>query len=317
MQFRRLGSTDMDFSIIGFGAWALGGGGWAFGWGPQDDRKSIDAIHRALDLGVNWIDTAAVYGLGHSEEVVSRAIQGRRDKIYIATKCGLTWNEKGKIKGHVSRDSVRKEVEDSLRRLDIDRIDLYQIHWPTRPANDLEAWETMADLVREGKIRYAAVSNFSVKQIEPLMEIKKPASLQPPYSLLERGIENGLLGFCREHEIGVVAYSPMQCGLLTGKMTAERVANLPEDDFRRKDPHFKEPNLSRTLQRVEQMKTMAQAAGRTPAQLSLAWVLSRPGVTSAIVGTRDPAQIEETVTAADRVLTEDEAQAVESLFASQ
>lgn len=314
MQFRKLGSTDMNFSAIGFGAWALGGGGWAFGWGPQDDEESIRAIHKAIDLGINWIDTAAVYGLGHSEEVVGRAIKGKRDDLYIATKCGLTWNAKGKIKGFVSKESVRKEVEDSLRRLDIDVIDLYQIHWPTKPKNDLEAWETMSDLVKEGKIRYAAVSNFNVKQLEAIMPVMKPASLQPPYSLIERGIEAEHLPYCGKHEIGVIPYSPMQCGLLTGKMTKERVANLPADDFRRKDPHFKEPALGQALEKVEILSEMAAGEGKTAAQMALAWVLRRPEITSAIVGTRNPKQIEETVAAADWTLTKDQANALDAIF---
>jgi aryl-alcohol dehydrogenase-like predicted oxidoreductase len=314
MRTRRLGSTELELTVIGFGAWALGGGDWAFGWGSQDDRESIDAIHRALDLGVNWIDTAAVYGLGHSEEVVGKAVKGKRDRVIIATKCGLTWNRKGKIKGFLSSKSVREEVENSLRRLDIEVIDLYQIHWPFRPRDDLEAWGTLADLIDEGKIRYAGVSNFSVKQLDAIRGLHPPASLQPPYSMLERGIEQDLLEYCAGHDIGIVAYSPMQCGLLTGKMTRERVADFPRDDFRRKDRHFREPALSATLEMVEGLQEIAAGSGRTAAQLAIAWVLRRPEVTSAIIGTRNSRQIEETAPAADGGLDWAEINAVEELI---
>jgi aryl-alcohol dehydrogenase-like predicted oxidoreductase len=315
MRTRRLGNTELELTVIGFGAWALGGGDWAFGWGPQDDAESIAAIKKSLDLGVNWIDTAAVYGLGHSEKIVGKAVKGRRDKVIIATKCGLTWNRKGKIKGFLSAKSVREEVDNSLRRLDIDVIDLYQIHWPTRPRDDLEAWQTLAELIEEGKIRYAGVSNFSKKQLEAIQGLHPPASLQPPYSMVERGVEKDLLAYCRDHEIGVVAYSPMQCGLLTGKMTLERVANLPREDFRRKDRHFKEPALGATLRMVEGLREIAEGCGRTVAQLAIAWVLRRPEVTSAIVGTRNDRQIEETAAAADWVLDEAQVAAVERLIA--
>ena len=230
MRTRRLGSNGPELTVIGFGAWALGGGGWAYGWGPQDDRQSIDAIHRALDLGVNWIDTAAVYGLGHSEEVVGRAVRDRRDRVFIATKCGLVWDAKGRIKGRTGARSVRKEVEASLRRLGTDRIDLYQIHWPTQAGNDLEAWEEMGRMMEEGKIRYAGVSNFDVKGLERLSAVRTPHSLQPPYSMLERGIEAEILPWCGSHGVGVIAYSPMQCGLLTGKMDKQRAESLPSDD---------------------------------------------------------------------------------------
>jgi aryl-alcohol dehydrogenase-like predicted oxidoreductase len=314
MQTRKLGSTDLELSVIGFGAWATGGGGWAYGWGPQDDRQSLEAIHRALDLGVNWIDTAAVYGLGHSEEVVGAAVKGRRDRVAIATKCGLVWDRKGRIKGRTGAESVRNEVEASLRRLDVDAIDLYQIHWPTRDADDLEAWGAMQAMIEEGKIRYAGVSNFNAKQLEALRPLGTPASLQPPYSMLERGVEDGLLSYCADHGIGVVAYSPMQCGLLTGKMTRERVKRMPGDDFRRKNPHFSEPALGATLDLVEGLRDIAAAAGRSVAQLAIAWVLRRPEVTSAIVGARSPVQIDETAGAAGWTLDAGEIAAVEALL---
>jgi aryl-alcohol dehydrogenase-like predicted oxidoreductase len=312
MRKRKLGNSDLKLTVIGFGAWALGGGEWAFGWGDQDDEASIEAIHRALDLGVNWIDTAAVYGLGRSEEVVGRALHGKRDRVIIATKCGLRWDHKGRIKGFLSAESVREEVENSLRRLDVDVIDLYQIHWPTKPKQDLEGWETMARLKEEGKVRHIGVSNFSVRQLEAIQAIHPVASLQPPYSLLEREVERELLPYCAASGIGVVAYSPMQCGLLTGKMTRERVASLPENDFRKRDRHFQEPDLSTALQMVEDLK--AVATDRSVAQLALAWVLRREEVTSAIVGTRHPRQIEETIKAADWKLTSEEIEAVEKLL---
>jgi len=314
MRTRKLGSTGVELSVIGFGAWALGGGGWAFGWGPQDDAKSIDAIRAALDIGVNWIDTAPVYGLGHSEEVVGKAIKGARDRIFLATKCGLVWSDKGKIKGFIDKQSVRKETEDSLRRLGVDVIDLLQIHWPTKEKKDLEAWETMADLIDEGKIRYAGVSNFNIDRLEKISAIHKPASLQPPYSMLERGVEKELLGYCASNGTGVIAYSPLQCGLLTGGFSRARLENLPDDDFRRKDKQFQEPVFSSNLKLVEGLKAIADEAGMTCAQLALSWVLRREEVTSAITGARSPSQIEETAKAADRELGAEENEAIENLI---
>jgi aryl-alcohol dehydrogenase-like predicted oxidoreductase len=314
MQTRKLGASGLELSVIGLGAWAIGGGDWAYGWGPQDDRDSVDAIRRAIDLGVNWIDTAAAYGLGHSEEIVGKAVKGLRDKVIIATKCGLVWDEKGTIKGSVSAESVRNEVEASLRRLDVEAIDLYQIHWPTREKADLEGWAEIQKMIDEGKIRHAGVSNFNVKQLEALSTIRPPASLQPPYSMLERGVEDELLPYCAANRIGVVAYSPMQCGLLTGKMTRGRVDAMPDDDFRRKNHHFTEPALGATLDMVNGLEEIASSAGRRVAHLAIAWVLRRPEVTSAIVGSRNAAQIEETVGAAGWTLSEKEIDAVETLI---
>ena len=300
MQTRRLGRTELELSVIGFGAWAIGGGDYAFGWGSQDDQDSIRAIHKALDVGINWIDTAPVYGLGRSEEVVGRAIKGIRDEVIIATKCGLVWDAERNITGCLKAGSVRREVEDSLRRLNTDLIDLYQIHWPD-PAEDIEeAWTEMVKLVKEGKIRYPAVSNFSVEQMERLGSIDPIASLQPPYSMLRRDIEADILPYCGGQGIGVVAYSPMQNGLLTGKFTKERIRDLPDDDFRKeKSRHFQEPEVDVNLKLVETLKPIARRHDRTPAQLALAWVLRRPEVTSAITGTRKPSQIEETAIAGD------------------
>jgi aryl-alcohol dehydrogenase-like predicted oxidoreductase len=314
MRKRKLGWTDLELTVIGFGSWALGGGGWESGWGPQDDEESIAAIHRALDLGINWIDTAAVYGLGHSEEIIAKALRGMSEKPIIATKCGLVWNEKGEVFGCLKRDSIRKEVEDSLKRLEVEVIDLYQIHWPDPDPDIEEAWSTMADLVKEGKIRYAGVSNFNVEQMKRIEKIHPIASLQPPYSMIMRDIEKEILPYCAEKNMGVIVYSPMQKGLLTGKFTPERVKNLPPDDHRRSDPQFNEPLLSINLELVEKLKPIAEKHGRTLAQLAIAWVLRRPEVTAAIVGTRRPSQIEETFPAGDWELAAEDIEAIEKLL---
>ncbi|HOQ51224.1 MAG TPA: aldo/keto reductase [Candidatus Atribacteria bacterium] len=314
MRKRKLGWTDLELTVIGFGSWALGGGGWQFSWGPQDDEESIAAIHRALDLGINWIDTAAVYGLGHSEEIIAKALRGMSEKPIIATKCGRVWNEKGEVFGCLKRDSIRKEVEDSLRRLEVEVIDLYQIHWPDPEPDIEEAWSTMADLVKEGKIRYAGVSNFNVEQMKRIEKIHPIASLQPPYSMITRDIEKEILPYCAEKNMGVIVYSPMQKGLLTGKFTPERVKNLPPDDHRRSDPQFSEPLLSINLELIEKLKPIAEKHGRTLAQLAIAWVLRRPEVTAAIVGTRRPSQIEETFPAGDWELAAEDIEAIEKLL---
>ncbi len=314
MRKRKLGWTDLELTVIGFGSWALGGGGWQFSWGPQDDEESIAAIHRALDLGINWIDTAAVYGLGHSEEIIAKALRGMSEKPIIATKCGRVWNEKGEVFGCLKRDSIRKEAEDSLRRLEVEVIDLYQIHWPDPEPDIEEAWSTMADLVKEGKIRYAGVSNFNVEQMKRIEKIHPIASLQPPYSMITRDIEEEILPYCAEKNMGVIVYSPMQKGLLTGKFTKERVKNLPPDDHRRSDPQFNEPLLSINLELVEKLKPIAEKHGRTLAQLAIAWVLRRPEVTAAIVGTRRPSQIEETFPAGDWELSAEDIEAIDKLL---
>ena len=314
MRTRKLGWTDLELTVIGFGSWALGGGGWQFSWGPQDDEESIAAIHRALDLGINWIDTAAVYGLGHSEEIIAKALKGMSKKPIIATKCGRVWNEKGEVFGCLKRDSIRREVEDSLRRLEVEVIDLYQIHWPDPDPDIEEAWSTMADLVKEGKIRYAGVSNFNVEQMKRIEEIHPIASLQPPYSMITRDIEKEILPYCAEKNMGVIVYSPMQKGLLTGKFTRERVQNLPPDDHRRSDPQFNEPLFSINLELVEKLKPIAEKYGRTLAQLAIAWVLRRPEITAAIVGTRRHSQIEETFPAGDWELTTEDIKAIDQLL---
>ena len=314
MRTRKLGWTELDLTTVGFGAWAIGGGGWKFGWGPQDDEKSIAAIHRAIDLGINWIDTAAVYGLGHSEEVVGKAVKGLRDKIFIATKCCRVWDKNGNLSGCLKKESIRSEIEASLKRLQIDVIDLYQVHWPDPEEEIEEGWGTIADAIKEGKIRYAGVSNFSVKHIKRCQPIHPVASLQPPYSMLERRAEKELLEYCAANDIGVVAYSPMVKGLLTGKITPERIKNMPEDDHRRNDPRFLEPQLSMNLELVEELRPIAEKNGKTLAQLAIAWVLRRPELTAAIVGTRNPSQIEETVAATDWELSEEDIAAVNALL---
>ncbi len=316
MRTRKLGYTDLHLTTVGMGTWAIGGSGWEWGWGPQDDAESIASIQRGLELGINWIDTAAAYGLGRSEEVVGRAIAERRDEIIVATKCGLVCDEGStEVYGCLTAESVRAECETSLRRLNVDVIDLYQIHWPHDEEHLEDAWSTIADLVQEGKVRYAGVSNFSVEQIKRIQPIHPVASLQPPYSMLERGVEEELLPFCAANDIGVVAYSPMQTGLLTGKYTKERVTSLPDDDWRKdRSPHFQEPALSANLELVEGLRPIAERNGRTLPQLAIAWVLRRPEITAAIVGSRRPEQIEETAPAGDWVLSEEEIAEIDTLL---
>jgi len=314
MRTRKLGGTGLNLSVIGLGTFAIGGGDWSYGWGPQDDRESIAAILRALDKGVNWIDTAPIYGCGHSEEIVGKAIKGLSSKPIIATKCGLHCDKDGDIFFRLSRESIRAEVEASLRRLNIDVIDLYQIHWPNPDRDIEEAWATIGELVKEGKVRYAGVSNFNIEQLKCIQSIHPVASLQPPYSMLERGIEGKILDYCRENNMGVIVYTPMQQGLLSGKFTRERLQNLPAGDLRHRDPHFQEPQFSANLELAEGLYPIAQKSSRTVAQLAIAWVLRRPEVTAAIVGARRPSQIEETVLAGNWVLSEADISAIEQLI---
>ncbi len=306
MQKKRLGNSDMELTAIGVGAWAMGGGGWAFAWGPQDDDQSISAIHAALDHGVNWIDTAAVYGLGHSEEVVARALEGRSNKPYVFTKCERVWNEKREIQKVLKRDSIRRECEDSLRRLKVDVIDLYQIHWPEPDEDVEEGWETLAKLKQEGKVRWIGVSNFNVAQLERCRKIAPITSLQPPYSAVSPEIREAQLPYCLQHGIGVIVYSPMKSGLLTGKMTRERVAALPEDDFRRRAPAFQEPQLTRNLALAALMKEIGARHGRSAGEVAIAWTLRHPAVTAAIVGMRSAEQAAGVVGALEFQLTLDE-----------
>jgi aryl-alcohol dehydrogenase-like predicted oxidoreductase len=315
---RKLGFTDLEFTTIGLGTWAIGGP-WQFGWGPQDDDDSIATIQKALDLGINWIDTAPAYGLGHSEEIVGKAIKGRRTEVFIATKCGMVWDDpaSGRAFFRLTAESVRQEAEDSLRRLDVDVIDLYQIHWPKPDSEIEEAWGTIADLVKEGKIRYGGVSNFSVAQIERAQAIHPVASLQPPYSMLRRGVEAELLGFCQANEIGVIPYGTMYYGFLTGKYDRQRIEDLPEGDHRHAEKDFNEPNLSANLELIEGLRPIAERNDRPLAHLAIAWVLRRPEVTAAIVGARRPDQIEETVKAADWQLSVEDAADIEALLAER
>jgi aryl-alcohol dehydrogenase-like predicted oxidoreductase len=314
MQMRKLGYTDLQLTTVGLGTWAIGGP-WQFGWGPQDDDEAIAAILASLETGINWIDTAPAYGLGHSEELVGKALKQTSKKPIIATKCSLLWNDKKEKVSCLKAQSVRQECIDSLERLGIETIDLYQIHWP-EPDEDLEqAWEEMARLVDEGKIRYLGASNFSIEQIERTRKIHPVASLQPPYSMLHRQVEDELLACCAQNDIGVIAYSPMQRGLLTGKFSPERLASLPLDDHRRANADFHEPRFTATLELVEQLKPIAERNGKTLAQLSISWVLRRPEVTAAIVGARKPEQILETAPAAGWILNDEDIEQIELLLA--
>jgi aryl-alcohol dehydrogenase-like predicted oxidoreductase len=306
MDKRKLGNSDMALTPIGIGAWAMGGGGWAFAWGPQDDRESIEAIHAALDKGLNWIDTAAVYGLGHSEEVVAKALSGRSQKPYVFTKCERVWNEKREIGKSLKADSIRRECEASLRRLQLDVIDLYQIHWPEPDEDIEEGWSTLAKLKEEGKVRWIGVSNFNAVQLERASKIGPVTSLQPPYSMVSPEIEQSTLPFAQEHGIGVIVYSPMKSGLLTGAMTRERIANMPDDDFRRRTPSFNEPLLTRNLNLVELLREIGGRHGRTPGEVAIAWTLRHPAVTAAIVGMRSAKQVDGVIGAAEFRLSSEE-----------
>ena len=316
MQKRRLGYTDLELTTVGLGTWAIGGP-WQYGWGPQDDDEAIAAILKAPEMGINWIDTAPVYGLGHSEELVGKALQKTSQKPFIATKCGLLWNEKrGKV-SCLKPESIRKECHTSLKTLGVEVIDLYQMHWPEPDQDIEEAWQEMAKLADEGKVRYLGASNYSVEQIKRVQKIHPVASLQPPYSMLHREVEDELLGCCAENKIGVVAYSPMQRGLLTGKFSQERVASLPLDDHRRRSPDFHEPDLTATLQLIDKLRPIAERKGRTLAQLAISWVLRRPEVTAAIVGARRPEQIIETALASDWNLSREDIDEIEQLLAER
>lgn len=321
MQTRRLGNTDLELTTVGLGTWAMGGP-WLYGWGPQDDDEAVAAILTALEKGINWIDTAAIYGLGHSEELVGKALSPLRgkqtsEKPIIATKCGLRWSQENHRIPCLKGQSIREECHASLKRLGVDIIDLYQMHWP-QPDEDLEeGWEEMAKLQQEGKVRYIGVSNYGLEQLKRVQKIAPVASLQPPYSMIGRDVEDELLSYCAENNIGVVAYSPMAKGLLTGKFSQERVAGLALDDHRRRDPNFHEPQFTATLQLVERLKEIAERNGKTCAQLAISWVLRRPEVTAAIVGARRPKQITETVQAAGWILSPEDIAEIEELLAER
>jgi aryl-alcohol dehydrogenase-like predicted oxidoreductase len=311
MTKKRLGNSDMDLTPIGVGAWAMGGGGWKFAWGPQDDAESVAAIHAALDRGVNWIDTAAVYGLGHSEEVVARALAGRANRPYVFTKCERVWNAAREIGPSLKAESVRRECEASLRRLAVDTIDLYQIHWPDPEPDIEEGWGALVKLREEGKVRWIGVSNFNAAQMERARKIAPITSLQPPYSAISPEVENETLPYCAQHGIGVIVYSPMKSGLLTGKMTKERVAAFPSDDFRRNAPAFQEPQLSKNLKLAELMKEIGARHGRSAGEVAIAWTLRHPAVTAAIVGMRSAAQVEGVIGAMDFRLSLEEVAEIE------
>jgi len=318
MKTRRLGASGPEITRVGLGTWAMGGDGWAFAWGPQDDQASIAAVHKAMEVGITWIDTAAVYGFGHSEEMVGKAVKGRRDKVLLATKCGRV-----RVAGsptpvpRIKADSIREELEASLRRLGTDHIDLYQMHWPDPDADIEEGWGEIAKHVKAGKIRWAGVSNFSVAQLKRIQPIHPVTSLQPPYSMLRRDIEAEILPYCRAQGIGVIVYSPMQAGLLAGKFTRERAAQLPDTDWRKRNAHFKEPALSANLALVEKLKAIAARSGHTAPELAIAWVLRRPEVTAAIVGGRGAQQVAETHGGADWDLSPAELAEVDKAIAER
>ncbi|MBY0375236.1 MAG: aldo/keto reductase [Bryobacteraceae bacterium] len=312
MELRKLGNSDLEITPIGVGAWAMGGAGWSFAWSHQEDRDSVEAIHKAVDMGVNWIDTAAIYGLGHSEEVVGAAVKGMAKKPYVFTKCERLWDENGKILKSLKRDSIKKECEDSLRRLQMDVIDLYQIHWPEPDEDIEEGWGALAELQREGKVRWIGVSNFNAAQMERAARIAPITSLQPPYSLVSPEIEGDQLPYCGAHNVGVIVYSPMKAGLLSGAMTRERALNLPEDDWRRRNPAFQEPALTKNLALVEVLREIGNAHGRTPGEVAIAWTLRRPEVTAAIVGMRSAKQVDGVIGALEFRLSEDEIKRIDA-----
>jgi len=293
MQTRTLGCSDMKITPLGVGSWAIGGPEGNYNWGPQDDKDSIAAIRKSLDLGMNWIDTAAAYGKGHSEEVVGKAIKGLGSKPYVFTKNSLAWKEDRVIFNCLKADSIRKECEDSLRRLGVEALDLWQIHWPNPDADIEEAWGEMARLRKAGKVRWIGVSNFSVSQMKRAQAIAPIASLQPPYSAIRRDIESEILPFCAKENIGVIPYSPMQAGLLSGRMSKERVENLAPSDWRRNNDQFKEPKLSKNLALQEAFRKIAARHGQPAGVAAIAWVLRRSEVTGAIVGLRNARQAEE------------------------
>ncbi len=312
---RTLGNSNLRLTPIGYGAWAIGGGNWEFAWGASDDNESIAAIERALDSGINWIDTAAIYGLGHSEEVVGKALKHRTQKPLVFTKCSMRWDANRQIHRSLKAKSLEEEVQASLRRLGVDAIDLYQIHWPNPEDGIEEGWETLAKFQEQGKVHYIGVSNFNVAQMNRIRKIAPITSLQPPYSLLRRDIEKEILPFCQENHIGVINYSPMVSGLLTGKMTAERVRNLPDDDWRKRNANFQPPKLERNLALAEVLREIGKQHGVEPGVVAIAWTLRNPAITAAIVGARRPDQVDGVIPAATFRLSDGEAQRIEKWLA--
>ncbi len=316
MEKRKLGNSDMHITPVGYGAWATGGGGWAFSWGEQDDADSIAAIRRALEQGMNWIDTAAVYGLGHSEEVVARALEGipAADRPYVFTKCEMVWDKEGKVTGSLKADSIRRECEDSLRRLKVDTIDLYQVHWPNPEEDIEEGWSTVVELQKAGKVRWIGVSNFNADQMKRAQKIAPITSLQPPYSMMRRAIEDTILPHALETGVGVIVYSPMQSGLLTGAMTKERAQAMDKGDWRSRNPEFKEPKLSKNLELVEGIRAIGKRHDRSPGEVAIAWTLNHPAITAAIVGARNPGQVDGIIGAGEWRLTKEEINEIEALL---
>jgi aryl-alcohol dehydrogenase-like predicted oxidoreductase len=311
MTTTQLGETGMQITRVGFGAWAIGGGAWEFGWGPQDDRESIDAIVHALDQGINWIDTAAAYGFGHSEEVVRQALAATDREPYVFTKASLLDDGSGNVVHSLKRDSILREAGDSLKRLGVDAIDLYQVHWPDPDPDIEEGWAALAELKEQGLVRHIGVSNFDVEQLRRAQQIAPVETLQPPYSLVEPAVEQEILPFAEREGIGVIVYSPMGSGLLTGKMTRERIANLPDNDWRGRDPRFNEPALSRHLAVVERLEDVAERHDSTPGAVAIAWTLRNPAVDAAIVGFRRPDQVDDLVGAAALELSDDDIAEIE------
>ena len=316
MRTKTLGNTDLELTTVGLGTWAIGGP-WQFGWGPQDDNQSIAAIHEALDKGINWIDTAPIYGCGHSEQVIGRALKQTSNKSLIATKFGLAWNEKREKINRLDKQGIISECEASLKRLGVEVIDLYQVHWPVPDEQLEEAWEAVAELNQTGKIRYAGVCNAKIGQIERTKRIHPVVSLQPHYNIFRRNIEDEILEYCAVNNIGVIAYSPMAKGFLTGKFNAEKIAQLPVGDVRICDPNFSEPLLSKNIKLVEDLTLIAKRNDKSMAQLAIAWVLRRPEVTAAIVGARKPGQITETAKAGDWILADEDIKEIEELLTTR
>jgi len=307
----QLGRTGLEITRVGFGAWAIGGGGWEFGWGRQDDDESIAAIHRALEHGINWIDTAAAYGFGHSEQVVGRALAGVEPQPYVFTKCSLLEGPGRAVAHSLKRDSILREAHDSVQRLGVDAIDLYQIHWPI-PAEDIEeGWAALAELKAQGLVRHIGVSNFDVEQLRVIQGIAPVETLQPQYSLIERDVEQATLPFAEREEIGVIVYSPMGSGMLTGKMTRERIEQLTDDDWRKRDERFREPRLSRNLELVDRLTAVAERYDTAPGAVAIAWTLRNPAVDGAIVGFRRPDQVDPLVAAASLELTDEDLDEIE------
>jgi len=325
MTLRNLGQSDLKTTPLGIGAWAIGGGNWEFGWGPQDDKESIAAIHAGLDHTMNWIDTAAAYGLGHSETIVGRAIRERATRPYVFSKCSLVWDESGTITHNLQAASIRREAEASLKRLGVDAIDLYQIHWPAwkggpesdSPGSIEEAVGELGKLRAEGKIRHIGVSNFDAQQMQRALLVAPITSLQPPYSLVATDVESQILPFAREHGIGVIVYSPMASGLLSGAMTRERIARLPADDWRKHSPNFQEPLLSRNLRLVETLRAIGQRHDATPGEVAIAWTLLNPAVTGAIVGLRRATQVSGVSGAAELRLSVNDIREIEGALERQ